>query len=193
MLKEWDYEKNSEIGLFPEELPPGSNKSAHWICSKCGYRWTADIRSRNKGAGCPACAGNIVVSGRNDLATMRPDLAREWDYQKNINVNPGQISYSSGLKCWWICPVGHNSYMASPSHRVSGTGCPICGNMRIAEKACKPVDQLSLNGEYIRTFKSTKEASEAFGLSSGAISNAIRKGSTSGGFRWRHHHSNEET
>lgn len=269
LLKEWDYEKNSEMGLFPEELPPGSNKSAywicsecgykwkapiarrnkgagcrkcadkanpdlkrkklikqghaisnellikewdyelnpkkpqdytfgskekvHWICSKCGYMWAAAINSRNKGAGCPACAGNIVVTGKNDLATMRSDLAKEWDYQKNIDLNPTQISYSSGHKYWWICPVGHNSYMASPSHRASGTGCPICGNMRIAEKSSKPVDQLSLDGEYIRTFKSVKEASEEFGLSRGAISNAIRKGATSGGYRWRHHTFDKET
>ena len=263
LLKEWDYKKNSEIGLFPEELPPGSNKSAywicskcgykwkapiarrnkdagcrkcadkanpdikrkrlidnghsltnkvllnewdyeknpkspqeytfgskvkvHWICSKCGYKWAAAIHSRNKGAGCPACAGNIVVTGRNDLATMKPDLAREWDYQKNINESPSQVSYSSGHKYWWICPAGHNSYMASPSHRVNGTGCPICGKIRIGEKSMRPVDQLSLDGEHIRTFKSVKEASEAFGLSKGAISNAIRKGSTSGGYKWKHH------
>ena len=70
---------------------------------------------------------------------------------------------------------------------MNGTGCPICGKLKISEKASKPVDQLSLEGEYIKAFKSVKEASEALGLTRGAISNAIRKGTTSGGFRWRHH------
>jgi len=79
--------------------------------------------------------------------------------------------------------------LASPSHRVNGTGCPICGKEKIAEKAIRPVDQLSIDGKYITTFNSIKEASEKFGLSRGAISNAIRKGSKSGGFRWRHHSS----
>lgn len=49
------------------------------------------------------------------------------------------------------------------------------------------VDQLTLSGKYIKTFKSLRAASEACGLSNGAISNAIRKGTTSGGYRWRHH------
>ncbi len=263
LLKEWDYERNGEIGLFPEELPPGSNKEAywicskcghkwkapiarrnngagcrkcadrnnpdlkrkrlienghalndelllqewdyaknvktpqeytfgssekvHWVCSKCGFEWAATINSRVKGAGCPACAGNIAVAGRNDLVTMRPDLVKEWDYKKNKDISPNQVSYSSSHKYWWICPEGHESYMASPSHRVSGTSCPICGDKRIGEKNSRPVDQLSLDGEYIRTFKSVKEASQALNLSNGAISNAIRKGATSGGYRWRHH------
>lgn len=262
LLKEWDYEKNSKIGLFPEELPPGSSKSvywicskcgykwkapiarrnngagcrkcadkdnpdlkrkklieqgralsnelllkewdyelnskkpqdytfgskvkAHWICSKCGYKWEAAINSRNKGAGCPACAVNIVVAGQNDLATQHSELLIEWDYEKNVDIYPNQVSYSSHHKYWWKCPAGHDSYLATPAHRVNGTGCPICGNIRIGEKSCRPVDQLSLDGEYIRTFKSVKDASEYFGLSKGAISNAIRKGSTSGGYRWRH-------
>ena len=58
---------------------------------------------------------------------------------------------------------------------------------RIGDKNSKAVDQLTLDGQYIKTFKSVKAASEACGLSSGAISNAIRKETTSGGFRWQHH------
>ena len=263
LLKEWDYEKNNEIGLSPDELPPGSNKSAywtcsecgykwkapiarrnkgagcrkcadklipdlkrttlikqgrvlsnelllkewdyelnekrpqdytfgskvkaHWVCSKCGYKWSATINSRNKGAGCRACAGQILITGRNDLVTKHPELLKEWDYEKNSDVNPYQVSGSSHHKYWWKCPEGHDSYLASPSHRASGTGCPKCGNMRSGEKSRKPIDQLSLDGDYIKTFKSVKEASEALGFTNGAISNAIRKGSTSGGYRWRYH------
>lgn len=184
LLEEWDYDLNTKS---PQEYTIGSKEKAHWICSRCSYKWMAAINSRNKGAGCPACAGNIVVAGRNDLATMRPDLAQDWDYEKNVDIKPSQISYSSGQKCWWICPKGHESYKATPSHRVNGTGCPICGKIRIGEKNSRPVDQISLDGEYIRTYKSVREASEVLGINNCAISNAIRKGTTSGGFRWRHH------
>lgn len=184
LIKEWDYEKNAKR---PQEYTYGSKVKAHWICSKCGYKWSATINSRHKGAGCPACAGNILVTGKNDLETKRPDLSKEWDYQRNNGINPSEVTYSSSQKYWWICPKGHDSYLATPSHRVNGTGCPICGNARIAEKASKAVDQLALDGTYIKTYKSLKEASEAFNLSKDAISNAIRKGKTSGGYRWRHH------
>ena len=60
LLKEWDYEKNEKM---PSEYSYGSGKKVFWICSTCGYSWQATINSRHKGAGCPACAGNIVVPG----------------------------------------------------------------------------------------------------------------------------------
>lgn len=184
LIKEWDYEKNSKK---PEEYTYGSNVKAHWVCSKCGYKWSATISSRHHGAGCPACAGNIVVTGKNDLATIKPELVREWDYKKNIDIDPSQVAYSSSHKFWWICSEGHESYLASPSHRVNGTGCPLCKNKKISEKLGRSVDQLSLDGTYINTFKSVKAASDAVGVSGGAISQAIRKGRTSGGYRWSHH------
>ena len=128
-----------------------------------------------------------VQKGINDLETLRPELSREWDYQKNNGIKPNQVSYSSGHKYWWKCPKGHDSYMASPSHRSNGTGCPICAKEKIGDKNSRSVDQLSLDGKYIQTFKSVKIASKTYGLSSSAISQAIRKGTTSGDYRWRHH------
>lgn len=184
MIKEWDYSLNVRK---PEEYSRGSKEKVHWICSKCGYKWSAVINTRTKGVGCPACAGNIVVAGRNDLATKQPELLKEWDYNRNKDIVPNLVAVRSQHKYWWICPEGHKSYLASPSHRVEGTGCPICAKKRIGDKNSKAVDQLTLDGQYIKTFKSVKAASEACGLSSGAISNAIRKETTSGGFRWQHH------
>ena len=184
LLEEWDYEANAKS---PQEYTMGSNFKAHWICSKCGYKWAAAIHARNKGAGCPACAGNILVTGRNDLATVKPELAKEWDYEKNVDINPNQVSYSSGKKYWWKCTKGHASYLADPAHRSNGTGCPLCAKEIMSEKASKPIDQLTLNGEFIRTFKSAKSAEAELGINSSGIGNAIRKGTTSGGYRWRHH------
>lgn len=184
LLEEWDYEANAKS---PQEYTMGSNFKANWICSKCGYKWSAVIHARNKGAGCPACAGNIVVPGKNDLVTVKPQLAEEWDYEKNVDINPSQVSYSSGKKYWWKCPKGHKSYQSTPSHRVNGTGCPLCAKEIMREKSSKPIDQLTLEGEYIRTFKSAKIAGEELSINRSGISNAIRKGTTSGGYRWQHH------
>ena len=57
----------------------------------------------------------------------------------------------------------------------------------MSEKASKPIDQLKLEGEFIRTFKSAKSAGAELEINSSGIGNAIRKGTTSGGYRWRHH------
>ena len=183
LLREWDYEKNEKK---PSDYSYGSGEKVFWICSTCGYSWQATINSRHRGAGCPACAGNILVSGKNDLLTMRPSIAAEWDYSRNGKIVPEHVSYSSGKKYWWICPEGHDSYLASPGHRIMGTGCPICGNQKISQKQSKTVEQLSLEGAYIRTYPSLKIASRECGVSSSAICNAIKKGTVSAGFKWKY-------
>ncbi len=186
LAKEWHPTLNGE--LLPRDVLPGSNRKVYWKCPRCNYEWKAKICNRAKGKRrCPCCSNKVVVKGVNDLATTHPELAKEWDYKKNINLNPSQISYSSSHKYWWVCSKGHESYLTSPSHRINGTGCPICGNIRAGEKNSRMVDQLTLSGKYIKTFKSRKAAAEICGLSTSAISNAIRKGTTSGGYRWRHH------
>ena len=63
LLKEWNYTKNDEIGLSPDELPQNSNKKAWWICSVCGHEWIAKITNRNHGRGCPVCANKVIVDG----------------------------------------------------------------------------------------------------------------------------------
>ena len=56
LIREWDYKKNTEIGLSPDSLVVGSNKYAFWICSECGNEWRAQIAKRGiRGQGCPIC------------------------------------------------------------------------------------------------------------------------------------------
>lgn len=184
LLKEWDYEKNEKL---PTDYSYGSGAKVNWVCSTCGYSWQATINSRHKGAGCPACAGNTLVPGKNDLLTMRPDIAAEWDFEKNHSLRPNDVSCAANKKYWWICPKGHESYYAALNHRVTGTGCPICGNQKIAESKSKSVDQLAPDGSYIKTFSGLKTASEECGVSRSAICNAIKRNTLSAGFRWKYH------
>ena len=128
LLQEWDYESNGD--LLPTQVTNGSSKSVGWICSKCGYKWYAKINNRAVlGRGCPCCANKTAVQGVNDLATTHPELAKEWDYEKNINLTPQEVTYGSGQKVYWICPKGHK-YQATILHRTSGTNCPICNSGR---------------------------------------------------------------
>ena len=129
LLKEWHSKKNEELGLFPEKLTPYSNKYAWWICSICKHEWSAKIVNRSNGRGCPACSNKIVVAGLNDLCTTHPSLSKEWDYEKNGDLLPQNVSYGMGRKVGWICPIGHR-YKATILHRSSGTNCPICNSGR---------------------------------------------------------------
>lgn len=61
----------------------------------------------------------------NSIASKRPQLVDEWDYEKNYPLKPEQIPAFSNKKFAWICPNNH-SYYASPNHRSNGRNCPLC-------------------------------------------------------------------
>ena len=131
LMLEWDWDKNNSLGLDPTKLTFGSNKRAYWKCPKCGYSWDSKINNRaTLLRRCPCCCNRVIVKGVNDLQTLRPDLAKEWDYNKN-DITPDKISVANGRKVWWLCPLGH-SYQATVLHRSYGDGtkCPICNSGR---------------------------------------------------------------
>ena len=125
LAKEWDYNKNGN--LKPNDVLPSSGKKVWWICSK-GHEWQATIGGRNKG-GCPYCSGQRVLRGYNDLQTVNPELAKEWDYDKNGDLKPEDVTANNGRRVWWICSKGHE-WQAKIYHRNNGSGCPICHSER---------------------------------------------------------------
>lgn len=122
LAKEWNYEKND--GLSPEDVTPNSGKRVWWKCSK-GHEWQAKIYHRNNGSGCPYCSGRYAVKGENDLQTVNPTLAKEWNYEKNNGLTPADVMPNSGKKVWWKCSKGHE-WQAIIQSRNNGRGCPIC-------------------------------------------------------------------
>ena len=136
LASEWDFEKNGK--LTPEHVLPKSGKKVWWKCSK-GHEWMAIISSRVNGNGCPFCSGKKVLEGYNDLATTNPELASEWNYDKNKDLTdkkgntistPKQITSGSSKKVWWLGKCGHE-WKTSIVSRVNGTGCPICANIQV--------------------------------------------------------------
>ena len=124
LASEWNFEKNKT--LTPHDVRPGSDKKVWWKCNKCGYEWEAFIYSRSSGIGCPKCAGQVLIQGENDLATLYPDLAKEWDYLKNSNLKPSEVRPGSHKKVWWKCSVCGHEWEAQIKKRSHGQGCPIC-------------------------------------------------------------------
>ena len=129
LMAEWNWEKNNEFGLNPKTLTIGSGKKACWKCGK-GHEWQAIIDSRSKGSGCPYCAGQKVIKGYNDLATINPKLASEWNYEKNDGLTPMDIMPNSNKKVWWKCKKGHE-WQATIINRNKGRDCPICSNKKV--------------------------------------------------------------
>ena len=121
LLQQWDTEKNAPD--TPQTVSYGSNRKMWWRCDK-GHSWQASIYSRTSGSGCPYCGGKKVGQG-NDLASLYPELAAQWDARKNAPRKPSEFSAGSHTLAWWLCEKGH-SWRAQIKSRVSGCGCPVC-------------------------------------------------------------------
>ncbi len=127
LAEQWDREKNAP--LDPSRVSAGSPKAAWWRCEK-GHSWRAVVKSRVSGCGCPVCAGRQLLPGENDLATLFPELADQWDPERNGPLTPRQVTPTSNRKVWWLCPRGH-SFQAVIAARTNGSDCPYCANRKV--------------------------------------------------------------
>jgi hypothetical protein len=112
-------------GWDPKSVSSGTHQKKKWKCSK-GHIWQAAVYSRKK-SGCPFCSGRKSISGKNDLKTLFPKLAKEL-----VNDNPKLLKKSSQKKVEWKCNKNH-LFKARVSDRTRGKGCPICAGRKILE------------------------------------------------------------
>lgn len=124
MAKQWHPTKNGLLKAC--EVAPSSNKKYWWMCEK-GHEWEATPGSRSRGLGCPYCSGRRAIPGVTDLATMRPDLIKEWHPTKNGNIDPSELTPDSHVEIWWMCEKGHE-WKKIPHGRGK---CPYCTNHEI--------------------------------------------------------------
>ena len=129
LCMEWDYEKN--IDISPDSVLPGSPKRVWWKCKECGNKWKTSINHRVNGTKCPKCMKLAATKKKNkpkikeSLADIYPEIASEWNYEKN-NSKPTEYLPHSQKKVWWKCSKGHE-YEAKIGNRTSlNRGCPYC-------------------------------------------------------------------
>ena len=123
LAKEWS---DRNLPLMPDMVNEKSRRNVWWKCKECGYEWQSVVYARIRGTLCPVCADRKVMAGYNDLATTDAYLLSEWDYEKNKDISPNQVSRNSMRSVWWKCPLGH-SWKAKVSERaIEGKGCKVC-------------------------------------------------------------------
>ena len=126
---EWHPEKNGSI--TPDMLACNSRKKYWWICPR-GHEYVREVATRVEGYGCQFCSGRRVLAGFNDLQTVNPELASEWNYDKNGDLKPTQVSLHSNKKVWWKCKKCGNEWITQVNDRAYGRGCPVCsGKQRV--------------------------------------------------------------
>ena len=131
LAREWHPTKNEE--LTPAKVSSRSSKRVWWLAA-CGHEWDVSINDRvHHSTGCPYCNGNLrVLNGINDLATVDPELAREWHPTKNGMLRPTQVKRFSVKKVWWLGKCGHE-WLSTIAHRSSGRQCPYCLGKKILQ------------------------------------------------------------
>ena len=120
IAKEWHPTKNNN--LRPEDVTKRSGKKVWWKCN-FGHEWKREIFKRTEGNKCPNC---------NSFKFLFPNLVKEWNFVKNGNLKPENVTKRSGRKVWWLCSKGHEwlSTIASRTDKKKPSGCPHCFNKR---------------------------------------------------------------
>ena len=146
LAKEWHPTKNGE--LTPSDTTGGNDKKVWWKCDKADdHEWEAVIHNRDRGIGCPYCRGYKAVKS-NCLATLNPELAKEWHPTKNGDLTSYDVTISSNKKVWWKCDkVDDHEWEASPAVRTKN-GCPCCSGFKIVLSNCLTTTHPNLAKEW---------------------------------------------
>jgi hypothetical protein len=145
LVQEWNFAKNGE--LTPDKIHKESEKKVWWILpyddpitgKHFDFEWLASVCSRTvQGCGCPYLSGKSIWSGYNDLATLRPDLMKEWNFKNNLSIDPTKISaHSHKIVSWHLVYYDDKKkewvdyYWTDSIHnRANGAGCPYLSGSR---------------------------------------------------------------
>lgn len=128
LVPEW---AEPDGGCRPDQVSYGSNRKIRWR-GRCGHEWSATVKNRGNGSGCPFCSGNQILIGFNDLASVFPELAAEWS-ERNHPLYPSAVTVKANKKVWWHCRNCGQDWEARIADRTEGHGCPVCAGGKLAE------------------------------------------------------------
>jgi hypothetical protein len=135
LAKQWHPTKNGE--LTPYKFTSGSSNKVWWKCDKGDdHEWATKICHMSNGGGCPICSNRITVLS-NCLATLKPELSKDWHPTKNGNLTPFDVTVKSSRKVWWKCDKGDDhEWEASLHKRSQGRNCPVCNGKKVVLSNC---------------------------------------------------------
>ena len=132
LLNEWNYKLNE---FLPSDYSRASKKKVNWICSKCNNNFLMNIQNRTlNNSSCPKCSlikntknGRMTMLKKNgSLADKRPEMLKKWDFNKNTDILPTDVSSKSTIKVWWKCPTCGYEFYESICYVRSSESCIHC-------------------------------------------------------------------
>jgi hypothetical protein len=131
LMKEWDFVKNTLLGLDPTKLYLGSGIKAHWKCENtcqgqldCKHEWVAEICNRKK-TNCPHCASQTMIpccKNRSLASDIYANILLQLDFDENKNIDPRLLYPSSNHDLDWVCRDALcgcvHKWKSSPNQRI---------------------------------------------------------------------------
>lgn len=83
----------------------------------------------------------IPVSSTYNFKVLYPDVCEEYDYSKNLGIDPLNISPHSGREVWWKCKKCGHEWQTSFNKRSMGRGCKKCKYEKLKTYTLKENEQ----------------------------------------------------
>jgi len=100
-------------------------------CNKCekifDNTW-GNVHISNQG--CPYCAkiGKKVLM-ENSFGYLYPEILKDWNWEKNIDIDPYLLRPKSNKIIWFTCPSCKNDYENTLANKIKAkNGCPYCSH-----------------------------------------------------------------
>ena len=85
---------------------------------------------------------------RKKLSEVSPEVAEEWNYNRNGTLTPNDVTAYANRKVWWTCKNCGHEWEALISSRSYGRGCPKCAMESRKKKLEQPAIGKSLKDLY---------------------------------------------
>ena len=73
-----------------------------------------------------------LLDKRNaNLAEIYPEIAEEWNYERNYPLIPENVAPHSSQSVWWKCAKGHEWQAKVGNRTTKRTGCPVCAKLKL--------------------------------------------------------------
>ena len=133
LIAEWHPTKNGK--LLPHDVMPGSIEKAWWKCPK-GHSYQSEIKKRatqKKPSNCPFCMRTRASRDCNLVKSFPQLVKKEWDFTKNLGLNPKDFLSGSNKLVWWKCVKGHSyqTQIRRRTYKNNPSGCPYCAGVKV--------------------------------------------------------------
>jgi rubrerythrin len=155
-IKLWCKLNNKSYQLV-SNIYKNSIGNLKWQCLLCNYTFDRSWNTTNKNLfDCPHCSGRKVNEANNSLI-INPDIAKQWNYDRNYPIRPENIQSNTTKKFWWLCNTCGHEWEKSVHYRNQRNApCPNC-KMSKGEYAIKCyLENNNINYIYEHSFNDCK-------------------------------------